>query len=629
MYLIKNIEKLRAKFPYVKWNEIMQLYDTADKQAETAISHTGINTLKVYVDGNGSYLHSKYDPLSEACRIVDSLELKPEDHNLLFYGIGLGYVLDIIIERRPDIAYLLYEPIPAVFFKFLSLRELSNEFVNSLKGIYIKGLMFNEELELTAFLKGSDYCIKPVTLPIYERIYAKDYDEFCGRLKDSIVDKRFRVGTKHVLEKLWMHNTIKNFPYTIKSENILNLSEKVFRGKPAILVSSGPSLDEEIENLKKIKDKGLAYIFTAGSAVYKLLKHDIYPDAACAIDGYYTNNDIYKNLFENPDNSVPLIYADMMYNKVVSSYNAKLYNVVLENNTLATYYLKYRQGLPIRKVLVGPSVAIVTLHILHSLHCDPIILVGQNFALRNEYYYANGIDFHKNRQAKEKVTEKDRLSAFHVEDVNGNMIYTLRKLDMMRRNMEVLIKSKSITNVFNTTNGGAKISGTKYMPLSELMKDKLNSSVVDAKWYESKSENYDPKYVMAQHLHMMEEYEAIAVAIDEIEEEIGEIENAIQECNEGKLNKRLFEFSKVIKKLTRNKFYEIFVYPTDTLQMELLSSGLNRIAREENIIKRGKAALNSYKEFLEDTKALIKEIEPYFQEFSEKIQSIESSGQIE
>jgi len=38
----------------------------------------------------------------------------------------------------------------------------------------------------------------------------------------------------------------------------------MFKDKPAILVSAGPSLDYEIENLRYIKENGLAYISQSG-----------------------------------------------------------------------------------------------------------------------------------------------------------------------------------------------------------------------------------------------------------------------------------------------------------------------------------------------------------------------------
>ncbi|MEA4848936.1 MAG: 6-hydroxymethylpterin diphosphokinase MptE-like protein [Clostridiaceae bacterium] len=619
MYLDKNIEMLKRKFSTVDWDLLIQMQPIEEGRADIEPSQKGIDTLKVYINGTASYLHSKYDPLSEAERIADSLELKQETRHLLFYGIGLGYVLDIIWERNPGLAYSIYEPDPLIFLRFLCSRKLSGEFVEALKGIYIKGLARNEGLDSELFFQGLDFYTESVPLPSYERVYAEDHRDFCRKFKDSIVDKRFRIGTKYAFEKMWMNNIMKNFPYTIKSENILNLADKFFRDKPSILVASGPSLDEEIENLKIIKGRGLAYIFCAGSAVYKLSKHGILPDAVCAIDGAPINYDLYRILFENPENKTPLIYADMVYHEVVSSYNAKLFSVILENDTLASHYLKYVLDMPVKKVKVAPSVALVTLQVMSKLQCDPIILVGQNFALKNDYYYAAGIDFHKDREAKEKITEKDRENSFQVEDVNGNMVYTLKNLDLMRRNMETLIRYNSINNIINTTKGGAKISGTRYITLEDVMKERLTVPVVVPEWYENRIESYDMEYIKAQHELMLEEKNKIDDTVKEIEKEIRKIEKAVLKSNENKLNRLLFDFSKKIKKLTRNSFYETFIYPMNTLQVELLTSALEYIAREENVVRKGRKAVKGYNEFIDEIKSVIIGIEPYFKDFSEGI----------
>lgn len=622
MYLSKNIEMLKRKFPYIKWSMLSELQNIEEGRADIEPSQRGADTLKVHINGTDIYMHSKYDPLSEAKRIADSFESKSENQHLLFYGIGLGYVLDIMKERDLGMVYSIYEPNPLIFLRFLCSRKLSNKFVESLNSIYIKGLAFDEEMELIYFLQKLDFHVKPITLPSYERVYVEDYKNFCRKFKDSIVDKRFKVGTKYVYEKRWVNNMMQNFPYTIKSENILNLSERIFRGKPAVLVASGPSLDEEIENLRKIKNEGLAYIFSAGSAVYKLFKHGILPDAVCAIDGNESNYDIYRVLFENPENKTPLIYADMVWSEVVSSYNAKLFSVIMGNDTLASYYLKNKSDTALKRVKVAPSVAIITLQVLHYLQCDPIILVGQNFALKNDYYYAVGINFHKNRKAKERITEDDRTNSFQVEDVFGNMIYTLKDLDLMRRNMEALIKCDSINNVINTTKGGAKISGTKYVPLEDILKERLKVSVVDPNWYEIRTEGYDIEYFRSQHELLLEEKSRIHDTIRKIEKEIDKIEKAVWNNNENKLSKLLFDFSIRIKELTRNNYYKTFIYPMNTLRIELLASNLTQIAREGNIIKKGREALKGYKDFITEVKNLAMEIEPSFKEFDEKMQAI-------
>lgn len=73
-----------------------------------------------------------------------------------------------------------------------------------------------------------------------------------------------------------------------------DIDQKAFEGKPAIIVAAGPSLSEEFEHLKFIKENGLAYIFSVGSAINALIEHGIYPDAACTYDPKERNQNVIR-----------------------------------------------------------------------------------------------------------------------------------------------------------------------------------------------------------------------------------------------------------------------------------------------------------------------------------------------
>ena len=55
------------------------------------------------------------------------------------------------------------------------------------------------------------------------------------------------------------------------------------REMPAIIVSAGPSLNENIEELKKAKNK--AFIIAVDTAMKPLLRNGIIPDMYAIIDG--------------------------------------------------------------------------------------------------------------------------------------------------------------------------------------------------------------------------------------------------------------------------------------------------------------------------------------------------------
>src|SRR5699024_6251883 len=93
-----------------------------------------------------------------------------------------------------------------------------------------------------------------VTLPIYEKLYSREIVHIQERSIDALKDKRNALAVNISFQKRWTINAIKNFPTVLKTQNILHdIDKNTFKGKPAIIVAAGPSLNEEFENLRYIK----------------------------------------------------------------------------------------------------------------------------------------------------------------------------------------------------------------------------------------------------------------------------------------------------------------------------------------------------------------------------------------
>ena len=119
-----------------------------------------------------------------------------------------------------------------------------------------------------------------VVLSSHKNIFNEEYERFLELFKETIKDKKTSIGTNLAFQERWILNSMKNFKEVLNTPNILLEKKGAFKNKPAILVAAGPSLNEEIENIKQIKEKGLAYIFSVGSAINTLIHNNIYPDTS-------------------------------------------------------------------------------------------------------------------------------------------------------------------------------------------------------------------------------------------------------------------------------------------------------------------------------------------------------------
>lgn len=71
-------------------------------------------------------LHSKYNPVQEAERFINSLREKIEEaDHILFYGIGLGYHVKYFSTAYPEKLISAYEPIEEIATNSLKERAIT------------------------------------------------------------------------------------------------------------------------------------------------------------------------------------------------------------------------------------------------------------------------------------------------------------------------------------------------------------------------------------------------------------------------------------------------------------------------------------------------------------------------
>ena len=71
----------------------------------------------------GAYLHSRYDPLKEARRIVAGGTV-PAPSAAVVLGFGLGYLAEAFCEHHPEKPVIVVEEKPARFRRALESRDL-------------------------------------------------------------------------------------------------------------------------------------------------------------------------------------------------------------------------------------------------------------------------------------------------------------------------------------------------------------------------------------------------------------------------------------------------------------------------------------------------------------------------
>lgn len=605
---IDNINFLMERFPHV-W-EIIKRYRPGEKpeyRFSVEKAKSGAFTLTVDQGDKTVYIHSKYDPLQEAERLVAQFSEVTKYRHIFFYGVGMGYHIEAFVKKYPDIPFTIYEPYPEVFSLYLTHRSLRTLPPKVLKSIYLETGLQESLRFLADFVNFSTGEVLFIPLPSYERIFSRQYRWFTDVLQQILSGKRISLRTNFAYEKRWVINSLKNFPEVLNTPNIIHEKRRYFAGKPALIVAAGPSLDEEIENIRYIKENGLAYIFSVGSAVNALLTQGIYPDAACAYDPSSLCIRVFERIIEEKIDSIPLAFGSSLAYDVLENYPGPKLHMLTSQDPAASFYLRMEKSDNLEILRDAATIATVTLQLLYRLGCNPIIFAGQDLAYKDKQRYAGGIKY---ENVPTHLGEEELKDAYLVEDVCGGEVYTRPHFDRMRREIERFIACYHDREYINTTKGGAKINGTEYIPLQDVIAEKLSIRVVDPGWYLGDFTGYDLDYAAEKQKIIEGALEEFAVLLGRMEKLFQTMEKLIAAKNHTELEKLFTRFDKELKKLNRNQFYVVFMKPMKRVELELIAKEIDDIKYERNAVVKGEKILEVFKKFLAECQKDLEVLRP-------------------
>lgn len=597
-------EKLNKEF--ANKEEIISLEETKD----------GNQTIKVQKDERSIYLHSKYNPIREAETIIDKLignESIDENSYVIFYGLGLGYHIEEFTKKCPDVEFSLYEPSTEIFSRFLdrvNLKELSKKRLDQLNCENDQGAVGKY---MRSILKRIEKKVVIYPLPIYEDFFGESYGNFLEVFKIIVMSNRSNLHTELAHQKRWTINSVKNFKYVLSTSNILVEKAGAFKNKPAILVSAGPSLNEEIENLRYIKENGLAYIFSVGSAINTLIHQNIYPDMATILDPSIENQKVYSKVIDLNIKDIPLMFSTSCVNEVVSDYTGELYHIIGSQDKVAPFFLRAKDETKVTMAYDVVSVALTAFQFLFNSGFNPIILAGQNLAFLGQKRHSDGVTYSPN------LTEAEEIEKLTVKDVYGQDIITDRGYLTMKDQFEKFIEVIKDIQVINTTKGGAHIEGTKFIELKTVMDTMLKDKVVEDNWLDGKLDIYDKEY-LALRIRTMDRSKKKALDITkDYGNTLNKIEKAIDSRNFSNAEKLYIKLDKNLRDIEKNEYYSTFILPMNEVKYKILIDSIDTLNQIKNPHEKGQRIVRDFKSLIDLCIEDIEMLEPIYEEMKENI----------
>lgn len=610
MILVDNINYLREKFPELRYT-LKKTEENKDKSFFIEETKKGEKTLYYKNNDKKIYFHSKYNPIREAEAIIEEYK-DVKDSNVIFYGTGLGYHIDLFVQNNPDNNFYIFEPILELLEKFLTIRNLKGSEYRNLRRI--NAGLNNMDAEIDEFLDLNRSNTIIIELPIHKQTFEGEFVRFNEIFLKVVKAKRSEIVVNYGFQRRWIINSMKNFKEVLNTPNILLEKKAQFKDKPAILVAAGPSLNEEIENIRYIKENGLAYIFSVGSAINTLIHYGIYPDAATTYDPKESNKIVFVKILEEGIKDIPVIFGSSVSYEALENYRGEKYHMLTSQDKISNYFLDSDSQEKIDIVLDASSIAVITLQLLSNLGFNPIILAGQNLAYLGKARHSKGIDY------STELTKEEIEKALKIEDVNGNEVLTNEGFNSMRQQIELYISGMKKDRVINTTKNGAKINGTEFVELKTLIENKLKDSIVEYGWLKGHDKKYSKENLKLKLENMENALQESYRFIRDYNSSLNKLFSLVKNRNFKQLDNMYRKLNISIEALESNVFFTTFILQMNRVQHKLLADAVKISILEKDIYKKNIDLLNAYKLFIDACSDDMEFIKPMYEEMVKNIE---------
>jgi hypothetical protein len=244
----------------------------------------------------------------------------------------------------------------------------------------------------------------------------------------------------------------------------------MFSGRPAVIVSAGPSLDKNIHELRGCEDRVL--ILSTDTALKPLLAAGIDPHFVLTGDPSHAN---YLHLKGAPSRQALLVAEATSFPGVFGEFEGKTITCTFENSSLRSLSdLLGNKG----TIRAWGSVATMALDFALLLGCNPIAFVGQDLAHTDGRIYCSGTYFdaewfagitNPEQWHKQLQNLRSGRRTLAMEDIHGEPIESTDKLASYWNWILKALRAHPEVRFINATEGGILRDALEIISLKETL----------------------------------------------------------------------------------------------------------------------------------------------------------------
>ncbi|MDJ0841966.1 MAG: DUF115 domain-containing protein [Acidobacteriota bacterium] len=393
---------------------------------------------------NDHFLHHPEDPVAEA---VEKVGRAPKKLHLHF-GFGLGYFMGAD-QPREDGRLIIYEPRAEFIETAMKTRPVGRELIRKNADVccsfdrfcFLAMRCYSGCREYRLFVSARHAEAFPDELAAFQ--------EFLQNLSAAMVS----VKTSRLFPTI-MESTVNSLSHHLAEPDAASWRDRL-KGKPAVIVAAGPSLDKNLDQLKAVRSN--AVVFAIGRTAKALEAQGIDPDFLVHVEAQD-----FSRFIEGCNNlaDTHFLLADQAHTDYYRFPHGDTYVFQSRTNPIINSLVNKHPEARRLIIKTGGSVATAAWFLAWTAGCNPLVLIGQDLALTGNRWYGGPGNEEKGIRGSRKVKGYHGGMVTTVPNFHNNIIWYQRSVEVMRK--------QDPTRIFiNATEGGARLEGMEHLSFAE------------------------------------------------------------------------------------------------------------------------------------------------------------------
>ncbi|MBK7406487.1 MAG: DUF115 domain-containing protein [Phycisphaerales bacterium] len=424
-------------------------------------------------------LASARRPREEAARFAAGID--PQEAGVIVVlGFGLGHHVAALADRMGRAGIILvFEPDTALLRAALAAVDHSEVFARSNVAVLTRA---EDAAAISAALRGAEAV---VSLGVRVIEHAPSTPRLGGQgtrfgetFTSCVRAVRTNLVTTLMQTETSLRNGLMNLDWYASVPGVGELTGCA-AGRPAVVVSAGPSLRRNVELLLRPGVRDRVVIIATQTVLRPLLELGIRPHFVTALDYHEISARFYEGLTARDVEGVTLVAEPKANPAILESFPGAIRcpHDKQMSKTLGAGFA--HDGVSIEP---GGTVAHMAYTLARHLGCDPVILIGQDLGFTDGQYYAPGAAIHDvwagelspcntlEMMEWQRVV-RNRAHLHRATDHLGRPVYTDEQMSAYAVQFERMFAAdvRAGRRVIDATEGGLAKRHAEVMPLAEAL----------------------------------------------------------------------------------------------------------------------------------------------------------------